>query len=355
VSIAADIVPLTGENRVMMFYGLRRLNNNPNVGLRSIIRTCGLNRHELTINDIIFKIGPRINASGRMESGQESVELLVSRNMQSAMEISKRIDQYNSNRKELDSQVTIEANEIIDRHAQVLDGKKPIVIYDRNWHKGVIGIVAARLAELYFRPSVVLTYYADGIATGSSRSVRGFDVYTAIKSCRDLLETFGGHTNAVGLSIKEENIPEFRRRLTAYVEEHIHDEQVTPAMDIDCEIKFTDINGAFLRYLRMLNPYGPGNSKPLFVTRKVYDAGTSKVVGKKMEHIKLDLKDEDGNTMNNAIAFGMAGFNDALKAGKPVDICYTIEETRHRTSSTVQLMVKAIKLHDDAEPGQADS
>ena len=338
VSIAADIVPLTGENRVMMFYGLRRLNNNPNVGLRSIIRTCGLNRHELTINDIIFKIGPRINASGRMESGQESVELLVSRNMQSAMEISKRIDQYNSNRKELDSQVTVEANEIIESHAQVLDGKKPIVIYDRNWHKGVIGIVAARLAELYFRPSVVLTYYADGIAT-----------------CRDLLETFGGHTNAVGLSIKEENIPEFRRRLTEYVEEHIHDEQVTPAMDIDCEIKFSDINGSLLRYLRLLNPYGPGNSKPVFMTRKVYDAGSSKVVGKKNEHIKLDLVDEAGNKVNNAIAFGMARYNDALKAGKPIDICYTIEETRHRTSTNVQLMVKAIKLHDDAEPAPTHS
>ena len=265
------------------------------------------------------------------------------------MEISKRIDQYNNNRKELDSQVTVEANEIIESHAQVLDGKKPIVIYDRNWHKGVIGIVAARLAELYFRPSVVLTYYADGIATGSSRSVRGFDVYTAIKSCRDLLETFGGHTNAVGLSIKEENIPEFRRRLTAYVEEHIHDEQVTPAMDIDCEIKFSDINGALLRYLRLLNPYGPGNSKPVFITRNVFDAGTSKVVGKKNEHIKLDLVDEEGNKVTNAIAFGMAGINDALKAGKPIDICYTIEETRHRTTTNVQLMVKAIKLHDDAE------
>ena len=355
VSIAADIVPITGENRVMMFYGLRRLNNNPNVGLRSIIRTCGLNRHELTINDIIFKIGPRINASGRMESGQESVALLVTRNMQSAMEISKRIDQYNSNRKELDSQVTVEANEIIDRHAQVLDGKKPIVIYDRNWHKGVIGIVAARLAELYFRPSVVLTYYADGIATGSSRSVRGFDVYTAIKSCRDLLETFGGHTNAVGLSIREENIPEFRKRLTQYVEEHIQDEQVTPAIDIDCEIKFSDINGSFLRYLRMLNPYGPGNSKPVFVTRKVYDAGTSKVVGKKSEHIKLDLVDEAGNKVTNAIAFGQAAYNDALKAGKPIDICYTIEETRHRMTTSVQLMVKAIKLHEDADSTQAGS
>ena len=299
VSIAADIVPITGENRVMMFYGLRRLNK--------------------------------------------------------AMEISKRIDQYNSNRKELDSQVTVEANEIIDRHAQVLDGKKPIVIYDRNWHKGVIGIVAARLAELYFRPSVVLTYYADGIATGSSRSVRGFDVYTAIKSCRDLLETFGGHTNAVGLSIKEENIPEFRKRLTQYVEEHIHDEQVTPAIDIDCEIKFSDISGALLRYLRMLNPYGPGNSKPVFITRKVYDAGTSKVVGKKSEHIKLDLVDEEGNKVTNAIAFGQAAFNDALKAGKPVDICYTIEETRHRMTTSIQLMVKAIKLHDDAESAQAGS
>ena len=180
-------------------------------------------------------------------------------------------------------------------------------------------------------------------------------VLTSIKSCRDLLETFGGHTNAVGLSIKEENIPEFRRRLTEYVEEHIHDEQVTPAMDVDCEIKFNEINGALLRYLRMLNPYGPGNTKPLFVTRKVYDTGTSKVVGKKMEHIKLDLKDEEGNTVNNAIAFGMAEFYDALKAGKPVDIIYTIEETRHRMTTSVQLMVKAIKLHDDAEPAHADS
>ena len=193
VSIAADIVPLTGENRVMMFYGLRRLNNNPNVGLKSIIRTCGLNRHELTINDIIFKIGPRINASGRMESGQESVELLVTRNMQSAMEISKRIDQYNSDRKELDSQVTVEANEIIESHAQVLDGKKPIVIYDRNWHKGVIGIVAARLAELYFRPSVVLTYYADGIATGSSRSPRPVGNLRRTHQCSGSVNQGGEH------------------------------------------------------------------------------------------------------------------------------------------------------------------
>ena len=351
VSIAADIVPLTGENRVMMFYGLRRLNNNPNVGLRSIIRTCGLQRHELTINDIIFKIGPRINASGRMESGQESVELLVTRNSQTAMEISKRIDQYNSNRKELDSQVTVEANEIIDRHAQVLDGKKPIVIYDRNWHKGVIGIVAARLAELYFRPSVVLTYYADGIATGSSRSVRGFDVYTAIKSCRDLLETFGGHTNAVGLSIKEENIPEFRRRLTEYVEEHIQDEQVTPAMDIDCELKLPEINGAFLRYLRMLNPYGPGNSKPVFITRKLYDQGTSKVVGRDQEHIKLELVDSKSSHVMNGIAFGQSAAARYIKSKRSFDIVYTIEENIYK-HGTVQLQIEDIRQTEE-EPSEA--
>lgn len=354
VSIAADIVPITGENRVMAYYGLRRLNNNPNVGLRSIIRMCGLSNKELTISDIIFKIGPRINASGRMESGQESVELLVAKDSIQANEICKRIDQYNSNRKELDRQITVEANKIIERHSQALDGKKPIVIYDRNWHKGVIGIVAARLAELYFRPSVVLTY-SNGVATGSSRSVRGFDVYAAIKSCRDLLENFGGHTNAVGLSIKEENIPEFRRRLTAYVEEHIHDEQVTPTLDIDCELGFDDINSSFLRFLRMFNPFGPENQKPVFVTKGVVDAGTSKLVGKKMEHIKLDMVDSKGNKVMNGIAFGMAQYFDYIKQHKPFDVCYTVEENKHRNSSTVQLMVKAIKISEDAEPVNADS
>jgi len=352
VSIIADIVPLTGENRVLMFYGLRRLNTNPNVGFRSIMRACGLNHRDVTMDDIMFKIAPRINASGRMESGQESVELLVTHDMQTANEIAGRIDQYNRERKELDRQITEEANEIIERHAKDLGGKKPIVIYDRNWHKGVIGIVAARLSELYFKPSVVLTYYGDGLATGSSRSVRGFDIYAAIRSCRDLLDTFGGHPNAVGLSIKEENIPEFRRRLTEYVETHIGDDQVTPAMDIDCEISFSEINGYLLRYLRMLNPYGPENTKPLFVTRNVVDAGATRVVGKRMEHLKLDLVDQTGRRAGNAIAFGMASFLDDIKAHKPVDICYTIEETRHRNGSSVQLLVKAIKLHEDG--GQPD-
>lgn len=342
VSIAADIVPITGENRVMAYYGLRRLNNNPNTGLRSIIRLCGLNNRELGISDIIFKIGPRINASGRMESGQESVELLVTRDSAHAHEISKRIDKYNHDRKELDHQITIEANEIIEQHIQHLDGKKPIVIYDRNWHKGIIGIVASRLAELYFKPSVVLTF-SNGFATGSSRSVRGFDVYSAIKSCRDLLENFGGHTNAVGLTLKEENIDEFRRRFTQYVEEHIDDEQVTPALDIDSELTFSEINNDFLRNMRYFNPFGPENQKPLFVTRNVRDFGTSKLVGRKLEHIKLELVDDSSSRIMNGIAFGMCEHFEYIKEGKPFDICYTIEESKHRNSTTLQLQVKAIR------------
>ena len=349
VSIAADIVPLTGENRVMAFFGLRRLNSNPTVGLRSIIRLCGLSGKDLTISAIIFKIGPRINASGRMESGQESVELLVTKNPSQAYEISKRIDQHNRNRKELDRQITDEANEIIERHITALEGKKPIVIYDRNWHKGIIGIVASRLAELYFKPSVVLTY-SNGFATGSSRSVRGFDVYSAIKSCRDLLENFGGHTNAVGLTLREENIPEFRRRFTEYVEEHIHDTQVTPSIDVDCEITFDQINNEFLRCLRFFNPFGPENPKPVFVTRNVRDFGTSKLVGRNEEHIKLELVDNHSKRVMNAIAFGMAEHFEKIKAGAQFDICYTIEETRHRNSSSIQLQVKGIHVSDTPAP-----
>ena len=349
VSIAADIVPLTGENRVMAFFGLRRLNSNPTVGLRSIIRLCGLSGKDLTISDIIFKIGPRINASGRMESGQESVELLVTKNPSQAYEISKRIDQHNRNRKELDRQITDEANEIIERHITALEGKKPIVIYDRNWHKGIIGIVASRLAELYFKPSVVLTY-SNGFATGSARAVRGFDVYSAIKSCRDLLENFGGHTNAVGLTLREENIPEFRRRFTEYVEEHIHDTQVTPSIDVDCEITFDQINNEFLRCLRFFNPFGPENPKPVFVTHNVRDFGTSKLVGRNEEHIKLELVDNHSKRVMNAIAFGMAEHFEKIKAGAQFDICYTIEETRHRNNSSIQLQVKGIHVSDTPAP-----
>ena len=347
VSIAADLVPLTGENRILAHYGIKRLNNNPCVGLRSILRLCRLQRREITISDIIFKIGPLINASGRMQSGQESVELLVTRNSSQAYEIIKKIDSYNQNRKELDRNITEEANAIIENHKEEMGSKKPIVLDNRDWHKGIIGIVASRLSELYFRPSVVLTYSNDGFATGSSRSVRGFDIYTAIKNNRDLLENFGGHTNAVGLTLKEENIPEFKRRLEEYVEAHIEDEQVTPSIDVDCELGFDEINDSFVRYMKLFNPFGPENQKPVFMTRNCRDAGTSKLVGKKMEHIKLDVVDGKSGKMMNGIAFGMGEQYDLVKSGKPFDIIYTVEENRHHNSVSIQLLIKGIRMSED--------
>ena len=351
VSIAADIVPIVGENRVLAYYGLKRLNSNPNVGFRSIIKLCGLSNKEITISDIIFKIGPRINASGRMESGTESVKLLVTKNSSEAYEISKRIDQYNKDRKELDRRSTEEANVIIENHKKQIQGKKPIVIYDENWHKGIIGIVASRLAELHFRPSVVLTYDADGIAIGSSRSVNGFDIYKAINENRDLLETFGGHTNAVGLSMKVENIGEFRRRLTEYVESHIELEQVTPQINLDCELDFDQINPELLKTLRLFNPFGPDNTKPVFFTRNVFDFGTSKIVGRKMEHIKFELVDSKSNKIMNGIGFNMSEYFDYIKQRKPFDICYTIEENKRRGATTVQLLIKAVRIHDQEAVG----
>ena len=277
VSIAADIVPMVGENRIMAYWGLKRLSSNPNVGLRAIIKICQLNNREITISDVIFKIGPRINASGRMQSGREAVELLVSRDFAEAYQKAKNIDQYNKDRKELDKRITEEANAIIESHDTLLNDKKSIVIYNKDWHKGIIGIVASRLTELYYKPSVVLTL-SNGLATGSSRSVQGFDVYSAIEASRDLLENFGGHTYAVGLSMKEENIPEFRRRFEEYVAQNILPSQLTPQLDIDAYLTFAEITPEFLGLLRKFNPFGPGNQKPVFCSRGVLDFGTSKLV-----------------------------------------------------------------------------
>ncbi len=348
VSIAADLVPLTGENRILTHYGIKRLNSNPCAGLRSILRLCRLTKKEITISDIIFKIGPLINASGRMQSGQDSVELLITRSSAAAYEITKKIDKYNQSRKELDRNITEEANAIIENHKEEMGSKKPIVIYNHDWHKGIIGIVAARLAELYFRPSVVLTYSNDGLVTGSSRSVRGFDIYTAIKQHRDLLENFGGHTNAVGLTLKEENIPEFKKRLEEYVENHIETEQVTPSVDVDCELGFDEINDSFMKYMKLFNPFGPENQKPVFMTRNCIDAGTSKLVGKKQEHIKLDAIDQKSGKMMNGIAFAMGEYYERIKNKEPFDIIYTVEENHHRNTVSIQLLIKGIRMSNDA-------
>ncbi len=349
VSIAADIVPMVDENRVMAYMGLKRLNSNPNLGLRAIIRTCGLSGKEITISDVIFKIGPRINASGRMQCGSEAVELLVARDAKEAARRSVAIDQYNKDRKELDKLITEEANAILEARGEMYSPKKSIVIYNKDWHKGIIGIVASRLTELYYKPSVVLTL-SNGLATGSSRSVQGFDIYKAIDSCRDLLENFGGHSYAVGLSLKEENIPEFTRRFEEYVSAHILPEQQTPVIDIDAFINFAQITPELISTLRLFNPFGPGNQKPTFCTRNVKDFGTSMLVGKHLEHIKLELVDDTSGKVVNGIAFNMARYFDYIHAGKPFNICYTIEEnTHHNATSPVQLLVKQIRTNDQME------
>lgn len=344
VSIAADIVPMVDENRIMAYHGLRRLNNNPNMGLRAIIRICGLTGKEITISDVIFKIGPRINASGRMQSGREAVELLVARDAADAYEKAKAIDQYNKDRKELDKRITEEANAILEANGEMLDDKKSIVIYNKDWHKGIIGIVASRLTELYYKPSVVLTL-ANGLATGSSRSVQGFDIYKAVDSARDLLENFGGHAYAVGLSLKEENIPEFTRRFEEYVAANITDKQLTPLLEIDAFLTFSQITPEFVNMLRHFNPFGPGNNKPVFCARSVMDFGTSKLVGKNLEHIKLELVDDTSGKVFNGIAFNMSQYFEHIHARKPFDICFTIEDNKHRSSTPdIQLLIKEIHI-----------
>lgn len=340
VSIASDIVPIMGENRILAYHGLRCLNANPSIGLQAIIEVCGLADRELTMNDIIFKIGPRINASGRMQNGKEAVELLVEKDYQIALERAGKINLYNEARKDLDKQMTEEAVEQV-KDLPGLDQRRSIVIYNKAWHKGVIGIVASRLTEQYYRPAVVLTL-SDGMATGSARSVSGFDVYKAVQSCEDLLENFGGHTYAAGLTLPVEHIDEFTQRFEQYVADHILDEQTEASLDIDAILDFKDITFRFYQQLRKFAPFGPSNLKPIFCTKRVYDYGTSKVVGRGQEHIKLELVDNKSNNVMNGIAFGQSSQARYIKTKRAFDICYTIEENTHKRGE-VQLQIDDIR------------
>lgn len=344
VSIAADLVPVVDENRILAFHGLKQLNQNPSLGLKAIIDICGLNGRELSMSDIIFKIGPRINASGRMENGKKSVDLLVEREYSLALDQAKHIDEYNEQRKDVDRQMTEEANQIVAR----LESQKhqsSIVLYDEHWKKGVIGIVASRLTEIYFRPTVVLTR-DENLATGSARSVAGFDVYAAIKSCRDLLLNFGGHTYAAGLTMKWADVKEFRERFQTYVEQHIEPEQREAILDIDAVIDFKDITKKLHTDLKRFAPFGPGNPKPLFCTLDVYDFGTSKVVGREQEHIKLELVDSKSNNVMNGIAFGQSASARYIKSKRSFDIAYTIEDNVFKRGS-VQLQIEDIRPTED--------
>jgi single-stranded-DNA-specific exonuclease len=340
VSIASDIVPIMGENRILAYHGLRQLNSNPSVGLKAIIDICGLTDREITINDIVFKIGPRINASGRMQNGKEAVALLVELNFKSAYNNADMINHYNEQRKDLDKAMTEEANKIVENLKENND-HKAIVIYNEEWHKGVIGIVASRLTEIYFQPAVVLTR-TDDLATGSARSVAGFDIYSAIASCRDILENFGGHTYAAGLSLKVEHIPEFKRRFEEYVQKNILHEQTLPNIDIDAVIGFQDITHKFFMDMKRFQPFGPDNKKPVFCSEHVYDYGTSKVVGREQEHIKLELVDNKSSKIMNGIAFGQSSQARYIKTKQSFDIVYTLEDNTHKRGE-IQLQIEDIR------------
>lgn len=352
VSIASDLVSVTGENRVLAYFGLKQLNENPRKGLMSIIKLSGLEKHRITIDEIVFKIGPRINAAGRMESGRTAVDMLTARDDEDAREIGAAINSHNNDRKKIDREITREAIEMVRKHPQYAE-KKATIVYNPKWHKGVLGIVASRLVEAYYKPTIVMTK-SNGFITGSARSVAGFDLYASIESCADLLENFGGHMYAAGLTIKEENFDEFCRRFEEDVAAKISSIDLTPIVTIDSYLDFNQITPKFFRLLKQFQPFGPGNMSPVFITENVYDNGNGRKVGmadaddgsRKPEprHLKLELIQEDEPYHHvSAIAFNLAEHFDHMHAGNPVDICYSIAENYYRGIANIQLRVKDIK------------
>jgi len=347
VSIASDLVSVVGENRILAHYGLKQLNSNPREGLMAMIQLSGLEPGHLTIDDIVFKIGPRINAAGRMESGRIAVELLTASDVQEAVRIGNEINEHNNERKNIDRRITQEALEMVESGASLSSGKATIV-YNPQWHKGVVGIVASRLVEAYYKPTIVFTMSQGGLVTGSARSVHGFDLYDAIESCADLLENFGGHLYAAGLTLKEENLEEFCRRIEKHISGKIIPEMQTPVVDIDAMLNFSQITPKFLRILKQFQPFGPGNAAPVFRTDHVYDNGMGRKVGAEGGHLKLELIQESHPYHHiSAIAFNMADYFEHIKAGNPIDVCYSIVENYYRGTSSTQLRVRDLRKRDD--------
>ncbi len=344
VSIASDIVPLTGENRVLAFYGLKKLNEAPGMGLKSIIDITSLKNKEITISDCVFKIGPRINAAGRIESGRSAVELLVAENKEYAWQMSRKINDINETRQKFDRTITEEALLMIANNAELKENKST-VLYDKNWHKGVVGIVASRVIEHYYKPTVILTE-SKGLATGSARSVAGFDLYAAIDACSDLLESFGGHKHAAGLTIKLENIDAFRAKFESEVARIITPDQQIRKVKIDVQIKLSDIITKYFSIIKQFAPFGPGNMSPVYITTNVKDSGYTRAVGQESTHLKLDVIDENNKRMQG-IGFNLAEkYLPSIKQKKSFDICYSVEENEYMGRTSLQLKIKEIKINE---------
>lgn len=341
VSIASDIVPITGENRIMTYFGLRRLMENPRVGLKSIISIAGIEDKTITVEDIVFKIGPRINAAGRIESGKQAVDLLIAEKYDEAMLHCEKINIYNLKRRNIDKNMTDEALKEIEHLNDKF--RYSTVLFNPRWHKGVVGIVASRLIENYYRPTVILTE-SNGMAAGSARSVTGFDLYKAISECADLLENYGGHMYAAGLTMKIDNVPLFREKFEKVVSQTINPEQLIPQIEIDAELNLKDISDKFFRILKQFEPFGPENVNPVFFAENVVDNGYGRCVGAGDEHMKLCLIQEDGPyNVFDGIAFNQSYHFKKINAGMGFDIAYTLSENTFRGNTSIQLNIKDIK------------
>jgi len=346
VSIASDLVSVTGENRILAHFGLKQLNESPRAGLQAMIDLSKLEVGHITIDDIVFKIGPRINAAGRMETGRLAVELLTTDDLGMAMQIGEKINDNNNDRKSIDREITQEALEMV-QNGNSLAWKNATIVYNSSWNKGVVGIVASRLVEAFYKPTIVLTK-SNGFVTGSARSVQGFDLYEAIESCSDLLENFGGHVYAAGLTMREERLQEFSERIDKFIGERITKDMLTPVVTIDAKLDFSRITPKFFRILKQFQPFGPGNNNPLFLTENVYDSGNGRKVGAGGVHMKLDLIQEDQPYRQiSAIAFNMSEYYDYIKAGNPFDVCYSIVENYYRGNSTIQLRVRSLRQREE--------
>ena len=342
MAIASDVVSVTGENRVLAFYGLKEINNSPAPGIAALIEVAGIDPKHVTITDLGFKLGPRINACGRLYSGRDAVELLITDDVEFARQRAQDINSYNAERQTYDRTTAEEALAMLAADPDN-EKKHTTVVYSPTWHKGVVGIAASRLTETFYRPTIVLTAGDNGVISGSARSVAGFDIYTAIDSCRDLLTNFGGHQFAAGLSMLESSLPEFKRRFEEYVAAHITEEQQHPTIQVEAEIEYADITDQFFKVLRCLEPFGPGNPRPVFVTRNVINNRYTKRVGKTGEHLRLDVTDRTAAI--SGIAFGKGDLALHLQNGNAVDICYELDENVFNGVRSIQMMVEDIKKH----------
>lgn len=342
MSIASDIVPVTGENRILAFYGLRALNAQPSVGLRAIMQVAGIEGKTITISDLVYKIGPRINAAGRMKSGAEAVRLLITDDEEGAVRFAQDIDSYNQDRRDFDTKTTDEALAQLQADPEN-ETKHTTVVYSPEWHKGVVGIAASRLTETYYRPTIVLTAGDDDIISGSARSVSDFDIYTAIDSCRDLLTNFGGHKFAAGLSMHKADLPEFKRRFEEYVASHITPDQQMPTLEIEAEVELSDMNWKMYKILQCLEPFGPANERPLFLCRHLINNRNTRAVSDG-RHLHLDLTDR--LVAMDGIAFGQGDKAEYLQNGNSIDVCFYLEENTYRGRSTLQMNAQDIKLNN---------